>query len=67
MKSQDVSYPHTTHCLPNGEVMISTMGDKNGKAKGSFICFDAETFEQRGMLPEVFKNKVILKLKFSNL
>lgn len=26
--------PHTTHCLANGYVMISCMGDPEGNAKG---------------------------------
>ena len=26
--------PHTSHCLANGQVMISAMGDTEGKAKG---------------------------------
>ncbi len=29
-----LAYPHTSHCLANGQVMISMMGDPNGKAKG---------------------------------
>ena len=28
-------YPHTSHCLASGEVMISAMGDANGNAKGN--------------------------------
>nr|XP_045607980.1 methanethiol oxidase-like [Procambarus clarkii] len=48
LKSQGVSHPHTTHCLPNGKVMISTLGDAHGKAKGSFITFDSITFEHTG-------------------
>ncbi|MPC71274.1 Selenium-binding protein 2 [Portunus trituberculatus] len=45
LKSNGVSHPHTTHCLPNGQVMLSTLGDAQGKAKGSFITFDSYTFE----------------------
>lgn len=26
--------PHTTHCLANGEIMISCMGDPQGENKG---------------------------------
>ncbi|KAK8749338.1 hypothetical protein OTU49_015803, partial [Cherax quadricarinatus] len=48
LKSAGVSHPHTSHCLPNGKVMISTMGDAQGKAKGSFITFDSVTFEHTG-------------------
>lgn len=49
LKSQGLSYPHTTHCLPTGEVMISTMGDGGDNAKGSFATFDSKTFEPRGL------------------
>ena len=28
-------YPHTSHCLPNGDVMISALGDADGNAKGN--------------------------------
>ncbi|XP_045103873.1 selenium-binding protein 2-like isoform X6 [Portunus trituberculatus] len=48
LKSNGVSHPHTTHCLPNGQVMLSTLGDAQGKAKGSFITFDSYTFEHTG-------------------
>lgn len=48
LKSNGVSHPHTTHCLPSGKVMISTLGDANGYAKGSFITFDSFTFEHAG-------------------
>ena len=48
LKSHGQSFPHTTHCLPTGEVMISTMGDENGDAKGSFATFDSKTFEYKG-------------------
>ena len=29
-----LSIPHTSHCLGNGDIMISAMGDPNGNAKG---------------------------------
>ncbi|KAL7636764.1 UNVERIFIED_CONTAM: hypothetical protein RMT77_012518 [Armadillidium vulgare] len=48
LKEDDKSYPHTTHCLPSGLVMISTMGDASENAKGSFITFDSFTFEKQG-------------------
>ncbi|XP_025407868.1 methanethiol oxidase isoform X2 [Sipha flava] len=38
----NVSALHTTHCLPNGDVMISTMGDAQGNGKGDFLLIDAE-------------------------
>lgn len=44
----NVCAPHTSHCLPNGQVMISTLGDRDGNAKGDFILFDSKTFECKG-------------------
>ncbi|KAF5916215.1 hypothetical protein HPG69_010574 [Diceros bicornis minor] len=40
--------PHTSHCLSTGEVMISTLGDPKGNAKGGFLLLDAETFDVKG-------------------
>lgn len=42
LRDHDVSAPHSTHCLANGNVMISTMGDAQDKAKGDFILFDQQ-------------------------
>ncbi|XP_055340366.1 methanethiol oxidase-like isoform X4 [Paramacrobiotus metropolitanus] len=44
----DIQYPHTVHCLPSGEIMISYMGDQQGKGKGAFLLLDGETFEPKG-------------------
>ncbi|XP_069506386.1 methanethiol oxidase-like [Ambystoma mexicanum] len=44
----NLANPHTTHCLGSGEVMISSVGDPSGNAKGGFILLDAETFEVKG-------------------
>ena len=33
-----LTYPHTSHCLADGQVMISTMGDIDGNAKGTYIA-----------------------------
>lgn len=38
----NVSAPHSTHCLANGNIMISTMGDRNDDASGDFILFDSD-------------------------
>ncbi|XP_054927201.1 methanethiol oxidase-like isoform X3 [Dermacentor andersoni] len=45
---EGLSAPHTTHCLASGEVMISTMGDENENAKGSFLLLEERTFNVRG-------------------
>lgn len=33
--------PHTTHCLADGNIMISTLGDADGNAKGDFVLLDS--------------------------
>jgi selenium-binding protein 1 len=32
--------PHTVHCLPTGEIMISMLGDAKGNAPGGFLLLD---------------------------
>ncbi|KAG2442933.1 hypothetical protein HXX76_003009 [Chlamydomonas incerta] len=32
-----LSYLHTSHCAPDGSIMVSAMGDKEGEARGSFL------------------------------
>jgi len=44
-----LTWPHTSHCLPTGEIMVSYMGDKNEGAKGGFLLFDATTFEPKAL------------------
>ncbi|KAK5642132.1 hypothetical protein RI129_008299 [Pyrocoelia pectoralis] len=48
LSALDLSYPHTTHCLPSGEIMISTMGDNQENGKGEFVLIDAKTFKVKG-------------------
>lgn len=45
LEKLDATWPHSLHCLPSGEVMISTIGDNKGNAKGSFILLDGKTFD----------------------
>jgi selenium-binding protein 1 len=40
--------PHTVHCMPGGNVVISTLGDREGGGSGGFAVLDAETFELKG-------------------
>ncbi|CRK94772.1 CLUMA_CG008266, isoform A [Clunio marinus] len=40
LRKNNVSAPHTSHCLANGNIMISTMGDAEGNSCGDFILFD---------------------------
>lgn len=49
MHAFNVSTLHTTHCLPNGNVMISTMGDAMGNGKGDFLLIDAENGVIKGI------------------
>jgi selenium-binding protein 1 len=43
----NLSAPHTVHCLPTGEVMISMLGDAAGNAPGGFLLLD-DQFRIRG-------------------
>ncbi|KAJ6866464.1 selenium-binding protein 1-like [Populus alba x Populus x berolinensis] len=38
-----LAYPHTSHCLASGDVMLSCLGDKDGNAEGNgFLLLDSE-------------------------
>ena len=43
MKKAGVSALHSTHCLGNGDIMISSIGDTNGNSKGMYV-FDQFKF-----------------------
>lgn len=47
-----LAFPHSSHCLGTGEVMISGMGDPKGNAKGGFVLLDQETFQVKGTWSE---------------
>ena len=38
----NLSAPHTVHCLADGHVLISMLGDAAGNAPGGFLLLDAE-------------------------
>src|SRR5690242_4689358 len=40
--------PHTTHCMPGENVVVSMLGDADGNAAGGFAVIDAKTFEVKG-------------------
>jgi selenium-binding protein 1 len=42
MEKVNLSAPHTVHCLASGKVMISFLGDRNGKAPGGFLQLDEQ-------------------------
>ncbi|EDV29663.1 uncharacterized protein TRIADDRAFT_19817 [Trichoplax adhaerens] len=44
----DLSFPHTSHCLADGNIMISCLGDSNGEKKGGFVLINGKTFEVTG-------------------
>jgi selenium-binding protein 1 len=39
-KKADLSAPHTVHCLPTGQVMISMLGTAKGDGPGGFLLLD---------------------------
>ncbi|XP_059612132.1 methanethiol oxidase [Phlebotomus argentipes] len=41
MRKLDCCAPHTSHCLADGSIMISTLGDAAGNAKGDFVTLDS--------------------------
>ncbi len=40
--------PHTVHCMPGENVVISMVGDAEGRGAGGFAVLDARTFEVKG-------------------
>jgi methanethiol oxidase len=40
--------PHTTHCMPGNNIVISMLGDADGNGAGGFAVLDAHTFELKG-------------------
>ena len=40
--------PHTVHCMPGENVVISMLGDADGNGAGGFAVLDAKTFEVKG-------------------
>lgn len=41
-KRTNLSAPHTVHCLPSGQIMISMLGDAQGNAPGGFLLLDQQ-------------------------
>ena len=40
--------PHTVHCMPGENIVVSMLGDADGNGAGGFAVIDAETFELKG-------------------
>jgi selenium-binding protein 1 len=47
VKRQNLSAPHTVHCLADGTIMISMLGDAEGNGPGGFLLLD-ENFDVQG-------------------
>ncbi|ELY65823.1 selenium-binding protein SBP56-related protein [Natrinema versiforme] len=43
----DLSAPHTVHCIPDGEILISMLGDADGELPGGFLELN-DDFEIEG-------------------
>ena len=48
MRATGYTRPHTTHCMPGENVVLSMLGDADGNAAGGFAVLDATTFEVKG-------------------
>ncbi len=42
VEKTNLSAPHTVHCLPDGQVMLSMLGDGKGNAPGGFLLLDQD-------------------------
>ena len=40
--------PHTVHCMPGDNIVISMLGDRDGSGAGGFAVLDARSFEVKG-------------------
>jgi methanethiol oxidase len=40
--------PHTVHCMPGDNVVVSMLGDREGAGAGGFAVLDARTFALKG-------------------
>jgi selenium-binding protein 1 len=41
-RKANLSAPHTVHCLPDGQIVISMMGDGEGNAPGGFLLLSSD-------------------------
>eukprot|EP00010_Vexillifera_abyssalis_P009494 CAMPEP_0201547668 /NCGR_PEP_ID=MMETSP0173_2-20130828/4156_1 /ASSEMBLY_ACC=CAM_ASM_000268 /TAXON_ID=218659 /ORGANISM="Vexillifera sp., Strain DIVA3 564/2" /LENGTH=454 /DNA_ID=CAMNT_0047956795 /DNA_START=93 /DNA_END=1457 /DNA_ORIENTATION=- len=41
-KADGLQWLHSTHCLADGNIMISAMGDKDGEARGGFVLLNQD-------------------------
>ncbi|CAD6199215.1 unnamed protein product [Caenorhabditis auriculariae] len=50
LHKHDVSFPHTSHCLADGNILISTLGNNEGDALGNFLLLDGKNVQCEGSL-----------------
>ncbi|XP_015595578.1 methanethiol oxidase [Cephus cinctus] len=48
MHEWGLSTPHTSHCSPTGEILISTMGTPDGDGLGEYFSINSETLQVKG-------------------
>ena len=48
LRETGLTRPHTVHCMPGGNIVISMLGDADGNGACGFAVIDAETFEIKG-------------------
>jgi selenium-binding protein 1 len=48
LRATGYTRPHTTHCMPGENVVVSMLGDAEGNGAGGFAVIDAKTFELKG-------------------
>ncbi|AUV82335.1 selenium-binding protein [Salinigranum rubrum] len=44
----DLSAPHTVHCVPEGKIIVSMLGNREGELPGGFLQLDQEDFSIDG-------------------
>ena len=48
MRATGLTRPHTVHCMPGDNIVISMLGDADGNGACGFAVLDARTFEVKG-------------------
>lgn len=48
VRKHGITTMHTTHCSPNGEILISSMGDNDANGKGEFLVIDEHSMKIKG-------------------
>jgi selenium-binding protein 1 len=48
VRATGLTRPHTVHCMPGNEIVISMLGDAAGNGACGFAVLDAQTFEVKG-------------------